>query len=240
MSNTLTPIDIALQHKINAAQAAVTYVKSGMKVGLGTGSTAIWATRRIAELLHRGELEDIVGFATSRATWDEANKLGIPLLPDELDCNLDLTIDGADEIDPSFNVIKGGGGALLREKIVAQVSRRVIIVADESKPSPCLGTHFDLPVEVIEFGWHSQRDWLESMGAVPRVRLTKEGSCYKTDSGHLILDCHFGPINSVQGLADQLSRRAGIVEHGLFLGMITDVIISGPSGTRHQCRSDND
>ncbi len=230
-----TPItnDPATQYKIEAAQAAAAFVQSGMKVGLGTGSTAIWATRRIAELFANGVLRDIAGFATSRATWDEANRLGIPLLPDELDAVLDLTIDGADEIDPAFDVIKGGGGALLREKIVAQVSRRLIIVADESKLSPCLGTRFDLPVEVIAFGWHSQRQYLESLGAQTRVRLRKDGSVFATDSGNLILDCHFGPISDKPALASQLSSRAGIVEHGLFLGMVSDVIVAGPAGLKH-------
>jgi ribose 5-phosphate isomerase A len=183
--------------------------------------------------LHNGTLHDIAGFATSRGTWDEANRLGILLLPNELDTVLDLTIDGADEIDPALDVIKGGGGALLREKIVAQVSQRIIIVADESKLSPCLGTRFDLPIEVIAFGWHSQRRYLESLGAKTRIRMRQDGSVFATDSGNLILDCHFGPISNASVLANQLSRRAGIVEHGLFLGMVSDVIVAGPAGLKY-------
>ena len=146
-----------------------------MKLGLGTGSTAIYATRRIGEMLDSGELRDIVAFATSKGTLAEAVRLGIPMLPDDLPCDLDLTIDGADEVDPELNVIKGGGGALLREKIVAQVSRRVVIVVDETKPSPRLGTHWPVPVEVIPFGWRSQARYLESLGATYTVRRQSDG-----------------------------------------------------------------
>ncbi|HEY3291282.1 MAG TPA: ribose-5-phosphate isomerase RpiA [Anaerolineae bacterium] len=233
MSTQSGGYDEATRYKIQAAQAAVAFVNSGMRLGLGTGSTAIWATRRIAELLHDGTLKGIQGFATSRATFDEASRLGIPMLPDELDGELDVTIDGADEVDPQLDVIKGGGGALLREKIVAQVSRRYIITVDESKLSQRLGTHFNLPVEVITFGWHSQRQYIESLGGQTQVRLLPDGTPYRTDSGNMILDCHFGPISDAVSLAAALSRRAGIVEHGLFLGMSTDVIVAGPSGLKH-------
>src|SRR5262245_25529147 len=153
-----------------AAERAVDFVQSGMVVGLGTGSTAIFATRRIGALLRDGTLREITGFATSKATEDEARKLGIPLLGDDLPRSIDLTIDGADEVDPSLNLIKGGGGALLREKIVAEASRREVIVVDESKLSPALGTRWALPIEVLPFGWRSQARFLEALGCQPTVR----------------------------------------------------------------------
>ncbi|MCL4507090.1 MAG: ribose-5-phosphate isomerase RpiA [Chloroflexi bacterium] len=226
-------IDPDVRYKIESAEHAVTFVQSGMKVGLGTGSTAVWATRKIAKLIADGVLSDITGFATSRATAEEARHLGIVLMGDELPTDLDLTIDGADEVDPRLDVIKGGGGALLREKIVAQVSRRYIIVVDETKSSPALGTRFALPVEVLAFGWQSQRRFLESLGAKVYLRLNTDRTPYKTDSDNIILDCRFGPIASPKELANRLSWRAGIIEHGLFLDMVTDVIIGGSSGIRH-------
>lgn len=224
-------------YKQQAAEHAVSFVKPGMVVGLGTGSTAIFATRRMAELLRTRQLRDIVGFATSRATWEEARGLGIPLLGEEMPRGIDLTIDGADEVDPTLNLIKGGGGALLREKIVAQASRRVIITIDNSKLSPRLGTHRAVPVEVLAFGWRSQFRFLESLDARVAVRQNADGSQFVTDSGNMILDCDFGPLADPAGLADSLSRRAGIVEHGLFLGLATDLIVAGPEGIHHQTRS---
>ncbi|MGZ4816442.1 MAG: ribose-5-phosphate isomerase RpiA [Terriglobales bacterium] len=220
-----------------AAEKAVTFVQSGMVVGLGTGSTAIFATRKIGELLRQGRLKDILAIATSRQTDEEARMLGIPLMDDSLPHPLDVTIDGADEIDPSFNVIKGGGGALLREKIVAQASARMIVVADESKLSERLGTRFPLPVEVLQFGWRSQAQFLESLGAKISIRKNSDGTTFLTDSGNLILDCNFGSIADPPALSLRLGARAGIVEHGMFLGMVTDVVIAGPDGVRHSQRS---
>ena len=234
----LDPSARQAQFKEEAAKRAVDFVQSGMKVGLGTGSTAIFATRRIAELLKTGELGDIVAFATSKATAEEAVRLGIPMLPDDLPEDLDLTIDGADEVDPEMNLIKGGGGALLREKIVAQVSQREIIVVDETKPSPRLGTHWPVPVEVIPFGWLSQARYLESMGAKYTLRQNRDGKPFVTDSGNLILDCHFGPIADARQLAAALDSRAGIVEHGLFIGLATDLIITGARGVQYRRRKE--
>jgi ribose 5-phosphate isomerase A len=204
-----------------------------MVVGLGTGSTATFATQHIARLIHEGRLQGIVGFATSEASWDEAQQLGMPMMAEKMMRAIDVTIDGADEIDPDLNLIKGGGGALLREKIVAQASRRVIIVADDSKLSPRLGTHHALPIEVLAFGWRSQFRYLESLGAQVEVRRMANGSPFVTDSGNMILDCRFGPVVNPAELASVLSARAGIVEHGLFLGLTTDVIIAGRDGIRH-------
>jgi ribose 5-phosphate isomerase A len=232
MNHSSTSWDPRAPFKEEAAKRAVDSVQSGMKVGLGSGSTAIFATRRIAELLKTGELKDIVAIATSNATAEEAVRFGIPLLPDDLPEDLDVTIDGADEVDPEMNLIKGGGGALLREKIVAQVSRREMIVVDEAKRSPRLGTHWPVPVEVIPFAWRSQARYLESLGARYTIRANHEGTRFVTDSGNLILDCRFGPIADVRQLAAALNSRAGIVEHGLFIGLATDVIVAGASGVQ--------
>ena len=225
-----------LPYKKQAAEQAVTLVEPGMVVGLGTGSTAIFATRRLAELLRQGALRDILGFATSQATWAEARKLGIPMMAQEMPGGIDLTIDGADEVDPELNVIKGGGGALLREKIVAQASRRVVITVDDSKLSPRLGTHHPVPVEVLAFGWRSQLRFLESLAAQAVVRKNPDGSQFATDSGNMIMDCDFGPIGDPATLAASLNRRAGIAEHGLFLGLVTDLVVAGPGGVEHRTR----
>ncbi len=228
--------DPEAEYKATAAIRAVEFVQSGMKVGLGTGSTAIFATRRIAELLKTGELRDIIAFATSKATAAEAAQLGIPLMPEDLPGDLDVTIDGADEVDPDMNLIKGGGGALLREKIVAQVSRREIIVVDETKPSPRLGTHWPVPIEVIPFGWRAQARFLEALGGKYTIRKNQDGTQFVTDSGNMILDCHFGPIADAPQLAAALGARAGIVEHGLFIALATDLIVAGAKGIQYRAR----
>lgn len=220
-----------------AAERAVELVRSGMVVGLGTGSTAIFATRRIGALLRAGTLRDVTGFATSKATDEEARRLGIPMLGDELPKAIDLTIDGADEVDPHLDLIKGGGGALLREKIVAQASSREIVVVDESKLSPVLGTRWALPIEVMPFGWRSQARFIELLGGRIVVRQDAQGAEFRTDQGNLILDCAFGPIARPQELAQRLADRAGIVEHGLFLDIATDLIVAGKDGIRHVQRS---
>ncbi len=222
--------------KQQAAERAVDFLQSGMIVGLGTGSTAIYATRRIAQLFRAGRLTDIIAYATSKDVWNEAERLGLPMMNEEMPQPIDLTIDGADEVDPEMNLIKGGGGALLREKIVAQASRRVIIVVDEGKLSPQLGTLHKLPVEVLRFGWRSQLRYLESLGARVEVRKNSDGTQFVTDSGNMILDCQFGQIANPVDLSARLSMRAGILEHGLFLKLATDLIIAGKEGIHH-CQS---
>ena len=177
-----------------AGERAADWVQSGMRVGLGTGSTAIFATRRIGALLASGELTDVVAIATSRATEQEARRLGIPLLDESIPEELDVAIDGADEVDPSFNLIKGGGGALFREKIVAEASQAFVVVVDESKLSKALGTRHALPVEVSQFGWKSQEAFLLELGLTPKLRLGSSGEPYVTDQGNWILDCATGPI----------------------------------------------
>ncbi len=236
MSAMVSGIDVIARYKQEAAEYAVKYVEPGMTVGLGTGSTAIYATRRLAELFHQGRLRQIVAFATSTVVWQEAVKLGIPMLSEDLPQEIDVTIDGADEVDPQLNLIKGGGGALLREKIVAQASRREIIIVDESKLSPQLGSHWPVPVEVLAYGWQSQARYLASLGAEVTVRRTPEGRVFTTDQGNMILDARFGPITDPEGLAQELAARAGIVEHGLFLNLAHDVIVAGPQGIRHLLR----
>jgi len=224
--------DISL-FKRRAAERAAEFVESGMVVGLGHGSTAIWAVRRIAQLLRDGQLRDVLGVPCSLQVEADARKLGIPLTTLDEHPIVDLTIDGADEVDPDLNVIKGGGGALLREKIVAQASRREIIVVNEEKLSPALGARWAVPVEVVPFGWRSQAAYLESLGAEVALRRGRSGAPFETDHGNLILDCRFGPISQPAQLAALLSGRAGIVEHGMFLGLVTDVIVAGARGLRH-------
>jgi ribose 5-phosphate isomerase A len=222
--------------KQDAAERAVELVKSGMVVGLGHGSTAYFALQRIAALLKTGALKDITGVPCSLQVEDEARGLGIPLTTLEDHPIIDVTIDGADEVDANLDLIKGGGGALLREKIVAQASRREIIVVDESKLSPALGTRWPVPVEVIPFGWRSQISFVESLGARVKERQNRDGRRFVTDQGNLILDCDFGPIGDPERIAASLVARTGIVEYGLFLGLATDVIVAGKKGIRHLTR----
>jgi len=223
--------------KQQAAEYAVQFVTSGMIVGLGHGSTAIFAIRAIAAELATGELKDIVGIPCSRQVEGNARALGIPLISLEETPIIDVTIDGADEADPALNLIKGGGGAVLREKIVAQVSRREIIIIDEDKLVPMLGTVWPVPVEVVPFGWRSQADYLAGLGAEVTPRRLGNGEFFHTDQGNLILDCHFGPIAQPVELAAQIRTRAGIIEHGLCLGIADDVIVAGPAGIRHLQRA---
>lgn len=219
--------------KKEAAIHAVRFVEPGMTVGLGTGSTAIHAVREIARRHAAGELPGIKTFATSDEIARAAREAGLPLLAEAGPQTIDVTIDGADEVDPRLDLIKGGGGALLHEKIVAQATRRQIIVVDDAKMSPQLGTLHALPVEVIPFGSESQRRFLEQLGGHPVLRTTPDGSPFVTDEGNIIYDCAFGPIGDPEELAAALRVRTGIVEHGLFLGMTDDLIVGTPSGLRH-------
>lgn len=219
--------------KQQAGEYAADFVESGMVVGLGHGSTALFALQRLSQLLREGRLRDVIGVPCSHQVEEDARRLDIPLTTLDEHPVIDMTIDGADEVDSHLNLIKGGGGALLREKIVAQASRREIIVVDESKLSPTLGTQWPVPVEVVPFGWRTQAAYLESLGARPVLRLNTDGTCFTTDQGNLVLDCHFGPIPDPAGLAARLNERAGIVEHGLFLGLATDIIVAAPQETRH-------
>jgi ribose 5-phosphate isomerase A len=228
--------DQAQQLKKRAAERAVDYVTSGMIVGLGHGTTAAFAVQHIARLLKNGELNDILGIPCSLRVAEDSQRLGIPLTTLEEYPIIDVTIDGADEVDQKLDLIKGGGGALLREKIVAQASRREIIVIDESKLSPSLGTQRPVPVEVVPFGLKSQAHFLESLGARVSIRQTSHGDRFMTDHGNLIVDCEFGPLTDPVNLASKLENRAGIVEHGLFLGLATELIVANAKGVRHLTR----
>jgi ribose 5-phosphate isomerase A len=229
-------VDNVTEQKRQAAEYAVQWVKPGMIVGLGHGSTAIWAIRRIAELLKSGELTDIICVPCSLQVQSDARKLDIPLTTLDDSPVIDVTIDGADEIDPNMNVIKGGGGALLREKIVAQATKREIVVADASKVSDALGTHFAVPVEVSQFGWTSQLAFLEGLGARCKRRPHPEGFPFLTDQRNFIIDCEFGPIADVHALARAMNDRAGIVEHGLFLNLVHDIVVATPEGITHHTK----
>ena len=219
--------------KKKAAERAVEFLQSGMVLGLGHGTTTRFALERISEMLRRGEVKDILAVPCSLHVEHDARELGIPLTNLNDHPEIDLTIDGADEVDPDLNLIKGGGGALVREKVVAQASRREIIVVDPRKMSDRLGTQHSLPVETIEFGWGVQAAFVESLGAEVTLRRTDRGDAFRSDQGNLILDCEFGPIESCESLDRRLRSRAGIVGHGLFLGLVTDVLVGRPDGVEH-------
>ena len=215
--------------KKKAAEQAVEYVKSGMVVGLGTGSTTKFAIHKIAELSKNGSIKNIVCIPTSNDTEILASELNIPLTDFSHHSKIDITIDGADEVDNNLNLIKGGGGALLREKIVAQATEREIIIVDESKLSLRLGEKWALPIEVIKFAVDLEKEFLESIGGNPILRM-KNGEPFITDEGNYILDTNFGVIKNPESLAEQLNSRAGIVEHGLFIGLAAMVIAAKNDG----------
>jgi ribose 5-phosphate isomerase A len=206
-----------------AARASLKYVREGQVVGLGTGSTATIAIRLLGELV-RGGLK-IRGIPTSIASRDLAMQLGIPLTTFDEVQQIDVTIDGADEFDPALNLIKGGGGALLREKVVASATKQQVIVTDSSKQVQVLGK-FPLPVEVIGFAEPLVAKEIADLGARVVQRKDSAGKPYLTDEGHHILDCHFGEIPDPPALARRLSDMPGIVEHGLFVGMASVVLMA--------------
>jgi len=205
-----------------AAHASVRFVSDGNIVGLGSGSTAVYAVRLLGERVRSGL--KILGIPTSNQTRDLAASLGIPLTTFDDIQEIDVTIDGADEFDSQLSLIKGGGGALLREKIVASASRQVVIVADSSKQVPILGT-FPVPVEVIAFAQPFVKKRIESFGASVKLRQSK-GRAFVTDEGHHILDCSFGQIPDAPALSRKLRDVTGVVEHGLFIGMASIVLVA--------------
>jgi ribose 5-phosphate isomerase A len=213
-----------------AGRAAADLVQPGNTVGLGSGSTATWAIRFLGERV-RGGLK-ILGIPTSQRTKQLAEQLGIPLARLDEHLQIDIDIDGADEIDPHLNLIKGGGGALLREKIIASASRRFIVVGDSSKQVAHLGK-FPLPVEVIPFAESLISRRIAALGA--QVSLRGAGQPYVTDEGHHILDCTFGEISDPAALAEKLRAIPGVVEHGLFIGM-AEVALIGRDGKVVQVR----
>jgi ribose 5-phosphate isomerase A len=217
-------------YKQQAAEQALHYVQSGMAIGLGTGSTARHALAGLSARLRDGRLRDIVGVPTSEATAALARELGIPLATLDQRPQLDLAIDGADEVDPSLNLIKGLGGALLREKIVAASARRFVVVADASKIVELLGTRAPLPVEVIAFGLPLCRSRLAELGCEPVLRHAADGSPFRTDEGNVILDCRFPAIADALALGVAINAIPGVVEHGLFIGMAAFVLVAGAGG----------
>ena len=228
-----------IQKKAAAEYAVENFVESGMLVGLGFGSTAIHAVRKLGELIRQGTLRSITAIACAQSTEDLARELGIPLIDFQTDTVIDITIDGADEVDPDLNLIKGGGGALTREKIVAQASRKEVIVIDESKQSQSLGNQWPVPVEIVPFGWQTQIGYLENLGADPVLRKTENGEPLTTDQGNYIIDANFGPIEQPLLLGDQIIRRAGIVEHGLFLQLATDLVVATADSITHLVKENN-
>ncbi|MGA7079895.1 MAG: ribose-5-phosphate isomerase RpiA [Terriglobales bacterium] len=210
------------KEKEAAGRAAAKLVKDGDVVGLGTGSTAYFAVIALGERVQAGM--KIVGIPTSSQTADLARSAGIPLTTFDEHPEIDITIDGADELDPQLRLIKGGGGALLREKVVAFASKKMVVVADSGKLVPVLGK-FPLPIEIISFARAVVEKRIAALGATPKLRTKPDGSPYLTDNGNQILDCAFGKITDPPALAQALSNIAGIVEHGLFIGLASMALV---------------
>jgi ribose 5-phosphate isomerase A len=210
-----------------AAEAAMEFLADGMVVGLGTGSTADFFLRALSAALKEQRLRDIVGVATSRQSERRAMELRIPLTTLAQRPRLDVTVDGADEVDPQLDLIKGLGGALLREKIVAQASTRLIIIVDAGKTVSKLGSKSPLPVEVAMFAHETHAEFLKKLGSEPTLRRQADGAVFVTDNGNCIYDCRFtGGIDDPHAVSNHLRERAGIVESGLFLGMASVALIA--------------
>ena len=215
--------------KREAAMVAVAMVEDGMVVGLGTGSTAAFAIEGLIARVRQGLR--IVGIPTSERSARQAAEGGLQLTDFAHHTKLDLTIDGADEIArDSLNLVKGLGGALLREKIVAAASERLVIIADEPKLVSGLGGTAPVPIEVVDFGWQTTAVRLIRLGANPVLRTQADGTAFRTDGGNLILDCDFGPIADPAGLERTLGDTVGVVETGLFIGMATTALVATPGG----------
>ena len=215
--------------KQKAGEEAARRVVSGQRIGLGTGSTVRYFLEALGRRLVEEDLSDIVGIPTSERTETLALSLNIALTTLEDTPLLDLCVDGADEVDPQLNLIKGLGGALLREKIVASASRFFIVIVDRAKLVKNLGENCPVPVEVLPFGWNITAEQIKVIGGRPVLR-TENGSPYKTDQGNHILDCHFGAIGNPRELGRQLDSFPGALGHGLFLDSANEVIIGTPDG----------
>lgn len=214
--------------KKQAGEKAVEYIDDGMIVGLGTGSTVEYTIRKLGKLVRDGL--KIKGIPTSVHTQRIAKKEKIPLTTLEENPVIDLTIDGADEVDPDLNLMKGGGGALVREKIIAFNSKKVIIVIDDSKIVKALGIDFPLPVEVVKFGWTSTKKTLEKIGCNVELRRVMENEPYITDNSNYILDCEFDRIAEPAQLEIDINNIPGVVENGLFICLVNQVIVGGKQG----------
>jgi ribose 5-phosphate isomerase A len=213
--------------KSRAADRAVQFVQNGQIVGLGTGSTAAFAIRGLGRLVKEGLR--ITGVPTSTRSEQLAREVGIPIVDLNQCSRIDITIDGADQIDDRFDMIKGGGGALAREKLVAIASDREVVVVDRSKLVTQLGGSVPLPVEVLPFGWRLASRFLQELGGVPRLRQSS-GVPLETDNGNYILDCDFGAITDAGLLEKSIRRVPGVVESGLFIGLADTVVIGSESG----------
>lgn len=219
----MTPTDGAKQR---AARRAAEYIEDGMRIGLGTGSTAAFFLEALASRRAEGELQTIAGVPTSRATEHRARELGIPLITLEDVPRLDMTVDGADEVDPELRLIKGMGGALLREKIVASASDRLLVIIDDGKLVDVLGESSPLPVEIAPFGWNTHHRAIRGLGGEPVLRVQDDGEPVVTDGGHWLLDCRFAEgISDASGLDRALRSRPGVVETGLFIDLATRIIV---------------
>ena len=218
------------QWKKAAAEAAAKLVEDGMVVGLGTGSTAAYFVAALGWRVAGANLR-FAGIPTSEHTAAQARSLKIPLTSFAEHDRIDLTVDGADEIEKeTLYLIKGHGGALLREKIVAAASKRMIVIADETKLSARLGSLVSVPVEVVQFGWQATQRRLRELSGNPTLRLGKDGQPYVTDGGHYIIDCAFGPMENPKDTAHHLDHVVGTVEHGLFLNYAREVFVGGRGG----------
>ncbi len=216
-----------------AALKAVDFIETGMIVGLGTGSTTTFAIKEIALRIKDGRLKNIRGIPSSSISEKLARDLNIPLITFDEETEIDITIDGADEVDSKLNLIKGGGAALLREKVLAQASKRNIIIVDASKLSHTLGTNWFLPIEVIPFAANLEMEFLKKLGGFATVRKHDDGRVLNTDQNNFIVDCNFGKIDDPVFLSTLLNSRAGIVEHGLFIDLTTDLIAADEEGITH-------
>jgi ribose 5-phosphate isomerase A len=213
-----------------AADAAAKLVEDGMVVGLGTGSTAALFVSALGQRMANERLR-ITGIPTSEQTAAQARSLQIPLTDFAACAQLDLTVDGADEVETgTLYLIKGHGGALLREKIVAAASKRMVVVADETKISARLGSLVSVPVEVVQFGWEATQRQLAELGGNPAPRMGKDGKPFVTDGGHYIIDCAFGPMENPKEIAHHLDHVIGSVEHGMFLKFASEVYVGGRGG----------
>jgi len=211
-----------------AAEKAVSFLEDGMTVGLGTGTTAYWAIEKIGEKVNK-ENWKIRAIATSLRSEEQARSLGIPIFSFAEIGIIDVTIDGADEVDDQLHLIKGGGGALLREKIVATNSRQMIVVADQSKKVKSLG-RFPLPVEVVLFGWQRTFEKIKGLGCDPELR-TNRGEPYITDNGNYIVDCAFGKIDDPALLHDRINAITGVVDNGLFIHIASKLVLGFENGS---------
>ena len=221
------------QLKRAAAARALDFVESGMAVGLGSGSTVRPLLGFLAERLRDGALKNVIAVPTSEDTTRRCRDLGIPLVTLGDRPELALAIDGADEVSPRLDLIKGLGGALLREKLVALAAKRFVVVVDESKLVRELGTRAPLPVEVIPFGWSTLVPFFEQLGAAPILRRAPDGSPFVTDNGNFLVDCRFAHgIPDPAMIARALAKRTGVVEDGLFLRIARTVVVAGAGGVR--------